>query len=364
MQETSPSTFSQVTTTRQEQMRNTGFLHNEWKTREQAWQKEFVKYYFKEPVLLLADPCVTLLQLVGTHAWKWGKNLAFGLWKNIWESSSLLALFLKIHHVFPGAVNYIILIDKRMEALRPPKVTPPLRGGAGKSPASPTIQKSFHYQTLLLQPKPDVLDTFLYCSLAIFTSFYFSSKWNCECTSHSISISNGLALLSTTLFPDSFSSLQLAEQRIRINWIRQKKVFFLDALQILPFLSKLRYSAAPCSCPGYTETSLNYVHVSKGIVLKSNLLKCVLSPAQLWTHCWNLDLINSTWVLKWCDTFFRGFFPPISWIRASTTFMETLKGKKIPSNNSPSGNWKHLLKKKEPLGLWMLGIIQSLLPIP
>lgn len=61
---------------------------------------------------------------------------------------------------------------------------------------------------------------------------------------------------------------------------------------------------------------------------------------------------------------FQSFFPPISWIRASTAFMETLKGKKIPSNNSPSGNWKHLLKKKEPLGLWMLGIIQPLLPIP
>lgn len=56
---------------------------------------------------------------------------------------------------------------------------------------------------------------------------------------------------------------------------------------------------------------------------------------------------------------FQRFFPPISWIRASTT-----EGKKIPSNNSPSGNWKHLLKKKEPLGLRMLGIIQLLLPIP
>lgn len=62
-------------------------------------------------------------------------------------------------------------------------------------------------------------------SLLYLSSFYFSSKQNCECTSHSISISNGLALLSTTLFPDSFSNLQLAEQRIRINWIRQKKVF-------------------------------------------------------------------------------------------------------------------------------------------
>lgn len=63
-------------------------------------------------------------------------------------------------------------------------------------------------------------------------------------------------------------------------------------------------------CTGDTETSLNPVPVRKGIVLKSNLLKCVLIPALLWTHCWNLDLINSTWVFKWCDTFFRGSPPP------------------------------------------------------
>lgn len=107
------------------------------------------------------------------------------------------------------------------------------------------------------------------------------------------------------------------------------------------------------------------MHVLKGIVLKSNLLKCVLSPAQLWTHCWNLDLINSTWVLKWCDTFFRGFFPPHFLDQSLNHIHGNTEGKKkIPSNNSPSGNWKHLLKKKEPLGLWMLGIVQSLLPIP
>lgn len=145
----------------------------------------------------------------------------FGIWalkKHLRKLQPTSTVF-KNPSCFPwgSKLYYLNLIDKRVEALRPPKVTPPLRGGAGKSPASPTIQKSFHYQTLLLQPKPDVLDTFLYCSLAIFTSFYFSSKQNCECTSHSISISNGLALLSTTLFPDSFSSLQLAEQRIRIN---------------------------------------------------------------------------------------------------------------------------------------------------
>lgn len=114
-----------------------------------------------------------------------------------------------------------------MEALEPLKVISLSGVELGKS-YIPHCSENFHYQTLLLQPKPDVLDTF---SLLFLSYFYFflllqqAELQNCESTSHSISISNGLALLSTTLFPDSFSSLQLAEQRIRINWIRQKKVF-------------------------------------------------------------------------------------------------------------------------------------------
>lgn len=156
-------------------MRHASFLHNEWKNREQAWQKEFVKYYFKEPVLLLTDPCVTLLQLAGTHAWKWGKNLACGLWKNIWESSSLLALFFKIHHVFSGAVNYLNLTDKRMEALGLPKVTSLL----GVEP----FRKVFITKLFCFSPSLMSWTLSLYCSLAIFISFYLSSKQKCRTVS-------------------------------------------------------------------------------------------------------------------------------------------------------------------------------------
>lgn len=89
---------------------------------------------------------------------------------------------------------------------------------------------------------------FLYCPLAPFTSIYFSSKQSCECTSHSISISNGLAFLSTTLFPDSFSNLLLAEKRIRRNWIRQKKVFSRLAYKYYLFPLSSGTQAAPALC--------------------------------------------------------------------------------------------------------------------
>lgn len=62
---------------------------------------------------------------------------------------------------------------------------------------------------------------------------------------------------------------------------------------------------------------------------------------------------------------FQRFPPPLHFLDQSLNHIHgNTEGKKIRSNNSPSGNWKHLLKKKEPLGLWMLGIIQPLLLIP
>lgn len=132
--------------------------------------------------------------------------------------------------------HYLNLIDKRMEALGPPKVTS-LQGWSWEKSCIPHHSEKFLLPNSFASAQAWCPGHSLYCSLAIFTSFYFPSKQNYRTVSVPATASPfQMVWLS---FPQyyflTFSSLQLAEQRIRINWIKQKKVFFWMACKYYLF---------------------------------------------------------------------------------------------------------------------------------